>query len=381
MNEVLMRPLFRKKYLERLKKLNSFNEGGLASIQKFNQGGLSEAERRNITLAPFTAAFLSGQRRPGESEFSAVARALGKGVATIPETKKTIAAIEQSMRPEDRFEIMTAEQIAAANAQGANLNPQGTFQRNISTGEIKDLTKRPLFADPFATARATEDAKQYGTVLQAGITASEKANTFQILDALANNPDLTLGQFGNLTKSIENFAEGLGFTTGITDLAAADVLQRFAGQKVLADLGQLKGALSEKELAFIQSLNVGLDTPRESLLLIVDLYKKANQKAIEKAKLYRDHVAETGNPAKPDKNGLTLYQKEAKLAETSFITPEVEERLKGLTKGFKSTDKGFQRQRITADEKNLSTIQEKFPDAKVGEVYEVRGDTLVKVVN
>ena len=29
MNEVLMRPLFRKKYLERLKKLNSFNKGGL----------------------------------------------------------------------------------------------------------------------------------------------------------------------------------------------------------------------------------------------------------------------------------------------------------------------------------------------------------------
>jgi len=51
-------------------------------------------------------------------------------------------------------------------------------------------------------------------------------------------------------------------------------------------------------LAFIQSLNVGLDTPRESLLLIVDLYKKANQKAIDKARLYREHVAETGNPNK-----------------------------------------------------------------------------------
>ena len=381
MNEVLMRPLFRRKYLERLKKLNSFNKGGLASIQKFNQGGLSEAERRNITLAPFTAAFLSGQRRPGESEFSAVARALGKGVATIPETKKTIAAIEQSMRPEDQFKIMTKAEIAAANAEGANLNPQGTYQRNLSTGEIKDITKRQLFADPFLTARAGEDAKQYGSVIQAGVTAQEKANTFQILDALANNPDLTLGQFGGLTKSIENFAEGLGFTTGITDLAAADVLQRFAGQKVLADLGQLKGALSEKELAFIQSLNVGLDTPRESLLLIVDLYKKANQKAIDKARLYREHVAETGNPNKPDKQGLTLYQKEAKLMEQTFITPEVEERLKGLKKDFKATDKGFERKRIVADENNLQDIQKKFPDAKVGDKFEIRGETIVQVLN
>ena len=92
-------------------------------------------------------------------------------------------------------------------------------------------------------------------------------------------------------------------------------------------------------------------------------------------------MAETGNPNTPDKNGLTLYQKEAQLAETSFITPEVEERLKGLTKGFKSADKSFERNRITANENNINTIREKFPDAKVGETYEIRGDTLVKVVN
>ena len=380
MNEVLMRPLFRRKYLQRLKKLNSFNEGGLASIKKFNQGGLSEAERRNITLAPFTAAFLSGQRRPGESEFSAVARALGKGVATLPETKKTIAAIEQSMRPEDQFKIMTKDEIAAANAEGANLNVDGTYQQNLSTGEIKDISKRALFADPFATAKATQDAKKFGDITDAGTKAQENVFTYNILDALAKNPDLTLGQFGNLTKSIETFAEGLGVDLGATDLTAANVLEKFAGQKVLGDLGQLKGALSEKELAFIQSLNVGPGTPRESLVLIVDLYKKGNQRAIDRAKLYNDHVAETGNPNKPDKNGKTLFQKEAELFSKPVLTQEIKSRLEGLIPAG-SKAKEFERQQIIANENNINTIRKKFPDAKIGEKYEIRGDTFVKVVN
>ena len=43
MNKVLLRPLFKKKYIDYLKKTNSFKKGGLASIQKFNVGGLSRA--------------------------------------------------------------------------------------------------------------------------------------------------------------------------------------------------------------------------------------------------------------------------------------------------------------------------------------------------
>jgi len=67
--------------------------------------------------------------------------------------------------------------------------------------------------------------------------------------------------------------------------------------------------------------------------------------------------------------------------EQTFITPEVEERLKGLKKDFKATDKGFERKRIVADENNLQDIQKKFPDAKVGDKFEIRGETIVQVLN
>ena len=382
MNKVLLRPLFKKKYIDYLKKTNSFKKGGLASIQKFNVGGLSRAERTNLTLAPFTSALLTAQRRPGESEMSAVARALGRGVGQMGETRKTIAAIEQSMRPEDQFKILTKEEIEVENQKGANLNPQGTYQKNIATNEIKELTKRQLFAEPFKTALAPVEAKRYGAVMEAGSAAQAQSGTLKIIEALATNPDLTLGQFGNLTKSVETFAEGLGFSTNLTDLAAADVLQRYAGQKVLADLGQLKGALSEKELKFIQSLNVGVDTPRESILLIVQLYKNANNLALAKSKLYNDHVAMGLAPSSPDKNGKTLYQKEAELSETvgPLLTPEIEARLKGETKQIKkNVDKQFERQTIVVTEKNIEAVRQNVPDAQLGDQFQLRGKTLVKV--
>ena len=103
-------------------------------------------------------------------------------------------------------------------------------------------------------------------------------------------------------------------------------------------------------------------------------------RAIDRAKLYNDHVAETGNPNKPDKNGKTLFQKEAELFSKPVLTQEIKSRLEGLIPAG-SKAKEFERQQIIANENNINTIRKKFPDAKIGEKYEIRGDTFVKVVN
>ena len=94
MNEILLRPIFRAKYIEEQKK-NKFNKGGLASIQKFAEGGLSKGERTAITLAPFVQALTGAQTMPGESQFSSFARAFGQGLGGLGQAKKTIAAIDQ----------------------------------------------------------------------------------------------------------------------------------------------------------------------------------------------------------------------------------------------------------------------------------------------
>jgi hypothetical protein len=62
-------------------------------------------------------------------------------------------------------------------------------------------------------------------------------------------------------------------------------------KKILSDLGQLKGALSDRELAFIAGLNITEATPREAAILTIQLYKKANDIAALKAKITNDHLA------------------------------------------------------------------------------------------
>lgn len=101
-----------------------FNEGGIVNalqIKKFNVGGsvsddddesadilndevgevpqyISPAQRSNLMLRPLASQFLQAQRRPGQSEASAVASALGRGLegqqATALELTKYDAAVQ-----------------------------------------------------------------------------------------------------------------------------------------------------------------------------------------------------------------------------------------------------------------------------------------------
>lgn len=375
MNKVLMRPIFRIKYVKEQQK-NKFKTGGIANVLHFQEGGLTKGERTALKLQPFVTALLGAQQRPGESSFAPVARAFGTGFAGLPENMKTIAAIDEANKPEDSFRILTAAEIAERNKQGENLDPKGTYQLNEASGEIKNLSKRELFADPFISAMSSPLAKDYTDTIAAGSTAQGKLGDLEILEAIVNNQDVTLGQFGPLSQRVQKFLVGLGADEkGLTDLTGAEVLQRFAGKSVLADLGQLKGALSEKELAFIQSLNIGVDTPREASIILIDLYKKATQRAIQKAKLYSDHVADFGSPLNKDSDGLTLQDKVNKLNENfTLLSPEIENRLRGLTDTTSASSSKFDRKIITANESNIDRIQKLFPnrEIKIGDKFEYR---------
>ena len=50
-----------------------------------------------------------------------------------------------------------------------------------------------------------------------------------------------------------------------------------------------------------------------------------------------------------------------------------------LFKIKKNVDKQFERQTIVATEKNIEEIRKNVPDAQVGDQFELRGKTLVKV--
>jgi hypothetical protein len=374
MNEVLLRPIFRAKYIEEQKK-NKFNKGGLASIQKFAEGGLSKGERTAITLAPFVQALTGAQTMPGESEASSFARAFGQGLGGLGEAKKSIAAIDAAGAKGDKFrDIGETERINRGL-------PPGTYQENITTGELKNLTKQKLFESTTEKELGKGKAETIINTQKSGSEAAKNQSTLEIIETVLQNPDMTFGAFANLSEGTQRFFEGLGFgETGFTDLTGVEVLRKFAGQKVLSDLGQLKGALSEKELKFIQDLNISQEMTKEAALMVVSLYKKANDIAVAKAQLTNDHLAKFGAEG-TDNKGRTLDQKLLQYdIDNPILPPEIQERLRKTVgvKGVKGdkTGKGGANARntITAGSKNIDQLKIYFPDLNIkeGDKFEVR---------
>jgi hypothetical protein len=374
MNEVLLRPIFRAKYIEEQKK-NKFNKGGLASIQKFAEGGLTKGERTAITLAPFVQALTGAQTMPGESEASSFARAFGQGLGGLGEAKKSIAAIDAAGAKGDKFrDIGETERINRGL-------PPGTYQENITTGELKNLTKQKLFESTTEKELGKGKAETIINTQKSGSEAAKNQSTLEIIETVLQNPDMTFGAFANLSEGTQRFFEGLGFgETGFTDLTGVEVLRKFAGQKVLSDLGQLKGALSEKELKFIQDLNISQEMTKEAALMVVSLYKKANDIAVAKAQLTNDHLAKFGAEG-TDNKGRTLDQKLLQYdIDNPILPPEIQERLRKTVgvKGVKGdkTGKGGANARntITAGSKNIDQLKIYFPDLNIkeGDKFEVR---------
>jgi hypothetical protein len=370
MNEVLLRPIFRAKYIEEQKK-NKFNKGGLASIQKFAEGGLSKGERTAITLAPFVQALTGAQTMPGESEASSFARAFGQGLGGLGEAKKSIAAIDQASAPKEQFRILTKEEVASG-AYGP-LTPGGVYQLNVANNEIKDLSPKKLFADPFETKYVEKSVDEIKDIQKAGLAALSNKNNLEILKAAVQNPDLTLGQFGNLAAGATRLAEGLGFgDVNFSDLTAAELLRKFSGQKVLSDLSNFKGAVSDKDIAFLQGLGIELGTSREAAMLLIDLYSKANEISMAKSEAVNNHISNFGSPLAKDQSGKTLDQKLFDIsANMPFLTPEVKDRLQGISK---TVGTQFARNIVVVNEQTINKYKQLFPDKdiKVGDKFEVR---------
>ena len=381
MDDILLRPLFRAKYIAEQKSKNKFNQGGLANIQKFNQGGLSKGERTAITLAPFVKALTGARTMPGESQMSGFARAFGEGLGGLGEAKKTIAAIEQSRTPKSNFVVLTEEQRV-----GEGL-PQGTWKKDLVSGDVENIEKRELFESTLDKEMQKGLAKKVISAQEAGSKAAKNQQTLEVITEVLNNPGMTFGAFANLSEGAQRVFEGIGFgSTGATDLTGVEVLRKFAGQKVLSDLGQLKGALSEKELKFIQDLNLSQEMTRESALVLVSLFKKANENDIAKAKITNEHLANFGAGGRDD-NGKSLDQKLLQFDTENvqeYLTPEQKARLSGSAKSISSNSGGsFARNIVTINtQKDLEEIRERRndPSIQLGDKFEIRKVRVGKVM-
>jgi len=320
MNKVLMRPMFRKVYLEKQKKD--------LEVKKFKVGGLSSIEKRNLLLTPITSALLQARRLPGESTLGSLARTVGQGMAAVPTVASQIADLDDD-ETTDQFEFVADEDLPE------ELKGKGAYQRNITTGEYKKVGRekeakekdtfriltdaeakeqlgtayQPDFAyqinentnkidilsksgttvnvggeaDPYqkeiAKAMGKADAEEFGNSRTAYNNAVQLDQILDQLDILASLPDdeLKTGALGEFRLSATKFLNDIGIEADFQNVPLAEVLRTVGGKLTIDNLKGFKGAISNKELGFVANVTPGLSMSKAGIKLNNALTRRANE--------------------------------------------------------------------------------------------------------
>ena len=367
MNKVLMRPMFRKVYLETQKKD--------LEVKKFKVGGLSSIEKRNLLLTPITSALLQARRLPGESTLGSLARTVGQGMAAVPTVASQIADLDDD-ETTDQFEFVADEDLPE------ELKGKGAYQRNITTGEYKKVGRekeakekdtfriltdaeakeqlgsayQPDFAyqinentnkidilsksgtevniggeaDPYTKEVMKEvgkkDAEEYGESRTAFNNANQLDQILDQLDVLASMPDdeLRTGALGEFRLSATKFLNDIGIPADFQNVPLAEVLRTVGGKLTIDNLKGFKGAISNKELEFVQDVTPGLSMSKDGIRLNNALTRRANEINKKYYLEVMEPFIEANKGLQGKLNGKTLGQLKKEFHESNpLITDEI----------------------------------------------------------
>jgi hypothetical protein len=209
MDKVLTRKLFKDRYLQTVsKRVSNFKEGGLASLRAkhFQVGGpiFTEGERQLMIASPIISSLLTGTKRPGQSELSAVASNLGAGLPGATTAALQIGKIEEEGRKKSplktAIDLRTGQETFVDEATiRANPTiyrpPEGFLPKLIEGLETKSELKR------------TGEAKANATTGLNSADAVVKATSRLVNDI--KNPQTATGVVGDATLFLGSISGGL----------------------------------------------------------------------------------------------------------------------------------------------------------------------------
>ena len=295
MDKVLTRSLFKDTYLKSLNKnISNFNKGGLASlrIHHFDEGGAAdtgagvdpkerdsllkkiypvynEGEKQAMLLAPIASALLTGTQMPGQSPLGAVASNVGAALPRVAETSVQIKKLE-----------------------------------NERLNEIARLSKATQ--DPFMNQLAKIDATNFENTNNLSRAARGELEDIKVLEHVLQNPNVKLSTFSSLRGGVERLAQSVGIDSlKMQDLTGQQLIQTLGGKMALANLRDLKGSISDKEGAWLKSINPDIGMTKEQIQAIIDIRKRTAERDIEYSSHMNKWVDTYGNLRAKTDNGVT----------------------------------------------------------------------------
>ena len=196
-------------------------------------------------------------------------------------------AIGQALKaPTEKFRILSEDEAKLKLPEGT-YNPKVLYQENIKTGKIEGKLFGPKeiirdAGDPYKIeldkAAGKGDVEKISSAETNYLQAQKFDQTIGVLDVMANTPDdeLSTGVLGPLKLSATKLLTELGVDVDFQNIPAGELLNAIGGRVAIDALQNFKGAISNKELDFVISINPGLRTSKDGIKLQLALLKRAN---------------------------------------------------------------------------------------------------------
>jgi len=169
----------------------------------------------------------------------------------------------------------------------------GTFNAPMKGGGVNIKTP---FESSFVKGLGTGAAKRHEESISASESASTQISTLQTMGSILAQETFETGKIQEFMLPIRQWMRGVGISTAdinnrvknitsesmVDGVINAEIFRSSAAKLVLESVAKLKGALSEKELSFLETINPSLGMTKESNQILILLA----QQQLEKIKPY-----------------------------------------------------------------------------------------------
>ena len=186
---------------------------------------------------------------------------------------------------EDEFELL--DPATAKELLGGAYNPNLFYQRNKKNNKVevagklnKEIIKedKDVYKEKFDENQGKADVKLVSDAEAAFSNANKFQTTLDTLNILANTSDeeLKTGAFGEFRTSLTQIGKEFGLDLDFQNVPLAELLRTVGGKVAIDSLQQFKGAISNRELDFVRSINPGLSMSKDGIKLQLALLGRTN---------------------------------------------------------------------------------------------------------
>jgi len=238
----------------------------------------------------------------------------------------------------------------SGNAPKISINTkENTLDKKYSELRVKN------FID-FFEGTGTGANKQPG-VIGKSVKASADLGKINTIRSFLNNADTGFGQ--STINSAKKLFNRFGFDFDETKIGLGDSLEALTSGMVLQSVSQMKGALSDRELGFLQNMQANIGNTKAGNYLILLTAEKALKKNLKWNEFYRDFkdregIRQNASPTAMGKNSVESIEKGEQLrAEWNQFLIDDEKNLYDFLLKDKEKfildlrDKGFEPQQVT----------------------------------